>query len=217
MKIATKIMYQMTDKGLTLISIDEYEYDGPLALADRSAVQSQKNLRDTTGTAAATAGGEADTEHGELAPFYGKEMTAEHLFDPSQTSELLTAGMAPAGSELGNVQHEAELQGARTRNASGFTKSLQQAARDKMKANAGLSEGIAAQDILGAKQLQQEGAAGMSNLFKTDQQRQLESLGLEGKAIEGQVEAGKSGWLQNLNETLKTIQGVGANAAKALG
>src|SRR6266852_5614358 len=126
MKIATFVSYQMTSTIGEYIPVEshEFEYDGPLALADRSAVQSQKNLRDVTGAAAASAGGEADTEHGELAPFYGKEMTAEHLFDPSQTGELLTAGMAPAGSELGNVQHEAELQGARTRNASGFTKSL---------------------------------------------------------------------------------------------
>ncbi len=206
MKIATYVKWQMTDKIGEFLPVEkhEYIYEGPVARCDRSAVQAQKGLRDTTSQTAANAGGQADTEHGELAPFYHNEMTAEHLFDPNQTAELLTAGMAPTGAVLGDVQHQAELQGARTRNASGFTKSLQQAARDKMKTDAGISEGIAGQDILGAKQLNQAGAAGMSNLFGADTNKQLASLGLEEKAIEGQAEAGKSGWLQNLQSTVNS-------------
>jgi hypothetical protein len=199
----------MTENGLVLVEKHEYEYCGPIALCDRSAVQAQKGLRDTDAANAAKAGGHADTEHGELAPFYSQELNAEHLFTPGQTGELLTSTMAPLGSELGNVEHQAELEGARTRNASGFTKTLQQAARDRMKAAAGASEGVAAQDILGAKQLNQEGAAGMSNLFNTDSRNQLQSLGLEEGAIQGQVDAGKSGWLQNLNQTLQTIGSLG--------
>ena len=207
MKITTYAKFQMTENIGEYLPIErhEVEYSGPIALCDRSAVQAQKGLRDTNAANAANAGGEADTEHAALSPFYANEMNAEHLFTPGQTGELLTSTMAPLGSELGDVQHQAELQGARTRNASGFTKSLQQAARDKMKAAAGASEGVASQDILGAKQLNQEGAAGMEHLFGADTGKQLQSLGLEEGAIQGQTEAGKSGWLQNLNDTIKTI------------
>lgn len=209
MKIATKVVYQITEGDIVLVEKQEYEYTGPVALCDRSAVQSSKDARDVAKNTAATAGGEADTEHGQLAPFYSNEMNAEHLFDPNQTAQLLTAEAAPLGSVLGDTQHAAELQGARTRNASGFTKTLQQAQRDKDKAMAGASEGIAAQDILGAKQLNQEGAAGTEDLFKTDQQKQLASMGIETGDINSQVQAGKSGWLQNLNDTIKAVGSLG--------
>src|SRR6266705_2081843 len=201
MKIITKAVLDMNT--MQRISVEAYDYEGPLELCDRSAVQAQKGLRDVNATNAAAAGGQADTEHSALTPFYSNEMKAEHLFDPNQQAELLTSAEAPLGSSLGDTQHAAELQAARTRNASGFTKTLQQAQRDRDKAMAGASEGVASQDILGAKQLQQEGAKGMSDLFKTDTQKQLESLGLEENAIKGQAEAGTTGWLQNLNKTVE--------------
>jgi hypothetical protein len=215
MKIATKVVMQMTENIGEYLPVEknEYEYSGPVALCDRSGVQASKDARDVARSTAANAGGQADTEHGELAPFYSQELNAEHLFTPGQTGELLTSTMAPLGSELGNVEHQAELEGARTRNASGFTKTLQQAARDKMKAAAGASEGVAAQDILGAKQLNQEGAAGLQNLFGADTSKQLQSMGLETGDINAQVQAGKSGWLQNLQDTMKTVGGL-ASALK---
>lgn len=209
MKIATKVVYQITDGDIVLVEKQEYEYEGPVALCDRSGTQASKDARDVAKTTASDAGGEADTEHGTLSPFYNTEMNAEHLFNPNQNAELLTAAQAPLGSSLGDTQHVAELQGARTRNASGFTKTLQQAQRDRDKAMAGTSEGIAAQDILGAKQLNQEGAAGEMGLFQNDTQKQLQSMGLETGDINAQVNAGKSGWLQNLNQTLQTVEGLG--------
>ena len=209
MTFATKVVMQMTENigEYILIEKHEFEYDGVVDLCDRSAVGAAKNARDVAQSTAATAGGEADTEHGKLSPFYTNEMNAEHLFTPGQEGELLTASMAPLGSELGDTQHAAELAGARTRNASGFTKTLQQAQRDKDKAVAGASQGVAAQDILGAKQLNQEGAAGEMGLFGADTNKQLASMGLENQAINTQIEAGKSGWLQNMNDTIKAISG----------
>jgi hypothetical protein len=203
MKVITKAVLDMNT--MQWVSVESYEYTGPVALCDRSAVNAAKGARDVAQSTAANAGGEADSEHGELAPFYSNEMSAEHLFNPGQEGTLLTASMAPLGSELGDTQHAAELQGARTRNASGFTKTLQQAQRDKDKAAAGASEGVAAQDILGAKQLNQEGAAGEMGLFGADTNKQLQSMGLETNDINAQVNAGKSGWLQNLNDTIKSV------------
>lgn len=210
MKIATKVVYQITEGDITLIEKHEYDYEGPLELCDRSATAASKGARDVAQGTAANAGGQADTEHGELAPFYHNEMTAEHLFDPNQQAELLTSAEAPLGSSLGDTEHAAELQGARTRNASGFTKTLQQAARDRDKAMAGASEGIASQDILGAKQLNQEGAAGTAGLFQNDTSKQLSSMGLETGDINAQTNAGKSGWLQNMNDTIKALGSLGS-------
>lgn len=208
-KFATLVVMQMTENigEYILVEKHEFEYDGVIDFCDRSGVGAAKGARDVAASTAANAGGEADTEHQELSPFYSNEMNAENLFTPGQNAELLTSTMAPLGSELGDTQHAAELQGARTRNASGFTKTLQQAQRDKDKAVAGASEGVASQDILGAKQLNQEGAAGEMGLFGNDTSKQLQSMGLETGDINAQVNAGKSGWLQNLNDTLKAVSG----------
>lgn len=182
-----------------------YEYTGELAMADRAAQSRAKTAADTAGSTATTMGADASAEHTALTPFYTSEMHAEHAFDPNQTNELLTYAGAGEGGAAGSLTGEAGLQAARTRNASGFTKALDEAARNKDKAAAGLSEGIAAQDVMGAKQLNQEGAAGMSGLYGEDVNGQMKAMGLENEDIKTELEAGKSGWLQNLNSTVGTL------------
>lgn len=190
-------------------------WGGKVALCDRSATSAAKGARDTARDTAATLGSEATGEHSQLQPFFAQEMNAKHGFDPTQTNELLTAALAGSGGAAGSLKGEAELEAARTRNPSGFTKALDEAAREKMKAAAGASEGIAAQDVMGAKALNQAGASGMTGLFSHDLSGQLGAMGAENSAIGTQIEAGKSGWLQNLNSTLSTIGGL-ASPIKAL-
>lgn len=172
-------------------------YFGPWELCDRAAQSQAKQLVGSTGQAADTAGANAATEHGQLSPFFSNEMNAEHLFDPGQTNELLTAAQAGSGGASGALQGDLAQHAARTRNATGYTKSLQELARDKMKADAGASEGIAAQDVLGAKDLNQKGAAGLQGLDSMDSSQQLQAMGLQDKAIGTEQQAGQSGWLQN--------------------
>lgn len=187
-----------------------HEYEGPLALCDRAANAAAKSAAGTAGQTASGYGSEASTEHSELAPFFVNEMNAKHGNTPEQTNELLTYAGAGTGGTLGSVTGQANLEAARTRNASGFTKALDEAARDKAKANAGMSEGIAAQDVLGAKKLNQEGAEGMAGLYGTDVSGQLKAMGLENEDIGTEIEAGKSGWLQNMTGVMKALQGTKA-------
>src|ERR1039458_7757228 len=101
--------------------------------------------------AVGTFGANATNEGATLNPFYGQEMRAEHLFDPTQTNELLTNAESGAGAATGAEQSALINNATRTGNATGVTKSLDEMARDKSKAAAGASEGIAAQDVMGAK------------------------------------------------------------------
>jgi hypothetical protein len=214
MKIKTFVKVQMTDKIGEYIPVSEvaYEYVGPLALADRAASSRAKDAADTSATTAGNFGSNAGSEHAELTPFYSSEMHAEHGYDPNQINEMLTYAGAGAGGAAGSITGQAGLEAARTRNASGFTKALDEAARDKDKASAGLSEGVAAQDVMGAKQLNQEGAAGMAGLYGEDVNGQLKAMGLENEDINTELQAGKSGWLQNMNDTLSTLAKTGSAA-----
>jgi hypothetical protein len=184
-----------------------HDYAGDVANLDRWGSAAAKGAEHEAENTANKLGGEADTEHGQLSPFYTNEMNATHYFSPEQTGEMLNYALAGSGGAASSITGQAGLEAARTRNASGFTKSLDEAARERDKAAAGASEGIAAQDIMGTKELNQQGAAGLSGLYGTDLGGQEKAMGLQTADINSAVEAGKSGWLQNMNDTIKAISG----------
>jgi hypothetical protein len=191
-----------------------YEYnDGTLALCDRALQSAAQNNAKTAGATASGYGTAATDEGAALNPFYTSEMKAQHGFSPTQTNELLTAAEAGGGGAASSLTGQAGLEAARTRNASGFTKSLDEAARDKEKAAAGASEGIASEDVMGAKKLNQEGAAGMEGLYGTNVGAQLKAMGQQDQDINTAVTAGNSGWLQNGMGVLKALQGAGGTTA----
>lgn len=158
-------------------------------------------------------GSDAAATGAALTPFYRREMNAEHEFDPTQIGEMLTSAEAPIGAVAGQEQAALQGEAARTHNATGLTKTLDEAARDRMKAAAGASEGIASQDVLGAKQLNQEGAAGMAGLHGEDINAQLGAMGQENKAISQE----DPGWLADLNTGVQTASKAAATAMTGYG
>jgi hypothetical protein len=218
MKISTRVVLQMTEKIGEYIPVSEesFEYFGPLALADRWAQGQAKENVDTAGGLMKASQDNALKERAMLNPIYQKEATAEHLYTPGQSNEMLTAALAGGGAAAGDTAAATNRLAAETRNPSGFTKSLQEQARDRDKAAAGASEGIAAQDVMGAKGLNQAGIAGEQGLFNTDTNTQLSAMGAQNAATEAEVKAGQSGWLQNMNSTISAL-GSAASGAGSLG
>lgn len=209
MRVHTKLVYEWRNEDLVLVQEEGYDYpdNAPIAKLDRWAQSQDKKNADTAGGVAANAGTSAAAEHSTLEPFYNKEINAEHLYDPTQLNEILTSAGVGNASATSAAQHDSDMLAGRTGNASGFTKSLQEMARDKMKTAASVGENVATQDVLGAKQLNQAGASGMSHLFDSDSAEQLKAMGLQTQDTANEVEAGKSGWLQNLNDTIKAVSG----------
>ena len=142
-----------------------------------------KNQANQAGTVAGQFGSQAGTESAQLNPFLSQEMKAKHSLDPNQQNELLTASEAGAGGALGSLGAGIQNNAARTGNATGVGKTLDEMARDRSKAAAGASEGIAAQDVMGAKQMNQQGAAGMQGLYGTNVSGQLNSMKQQGQDI----------------------------------
>jgi hypothetical protein len=209
MKIIKKAVLDMNTMQWIPALEESYEYSGPLALADRAAQSAASTAGKTAGGLAGQQGAEAAGEQAVLNPFFQREMTAQHLYTPGQEGELLTAAGAGTGAIAGAEQAGLERNAATTNNATALTKGLQDAAMQRMKGNAGLAEGVAAQDVMGAKQLNQQGAAGEAGLFNTNTDAQLKAMGLQTNDINTQIEAGKGGWLQNMNATIASL----ANAA----
>lgn len=205
MKVYTKIELQWDGEKYVTTHEESFEYEGPVALCDRWAQSQSQQEAGQAGQLAGTAGANAQTAESQLMPYYAQEMRAKHLYDPTQINEMLTAAGAGAGGATGALSGQAALEAARTRNASGFAKTLDEAARQQAKAKAGMSEGIAAEDVMGAKELQQKGAAGMAGLFGTDVNRQLQAMGQQQRDVATEVQAGQTGWLQNALNTIKTL------------
>ena len=135
-----------------------------------------KNQANQAGTVAGQFGSQAGTEGAQLNPFLTQEMKAQHGLTPGQQNEMLTASEAGAGGALGGLGAGIQNNAARTGNATGVGKTLDEMARDRSKAAAGASEGIAAQDVGLAKQMNQAGAQGMQGLYSTNTAGQLNAM-----------------------------------------
>lgn len=178
---------------------------------DRAAQSAAAGAAKTAGGVAATEQGQANALGAQLTPFYRSEMNAQHLYNPQQMQELLNAAAAPLAGSAATTAGQAASEAARTRNTSGYSAALDQAARERQSALGQAGAGVAAQDVMGAKQLNQEGAKGMAGLYGVDTDAMLKAMGIQNQDIQTQIEAGKSGWFQNLMQGINAATGfVGA-------
>ena len=144
------------------------------------AMQGQANQ---AGTVAGQFGSQAGTEGAQLNPFLSQEMKETHGLTPGQQNEMLTASEAGAGGALGGLGAGIQNNAARLGNQTGVGKTLDEMARDRAKAAASSSEGIAAQDVGMAKQANQAGAQGLAGLYNTNTQGQLSAMKQQGSDL----------------------------------
>ena len=163
------------------------------------AQAAQKQAVQTAGQYGSTASGEG----AQLNPFYSQEMRAQHSMTPDQENELLTAADAGAGGAFGGAEGQINRDAARTGNATTLTKSLDEMARERAKTGAATSEGIAAQDVAGAKTLNQQGAAGMQGLYGTNVGAQLNAMKQNAEDIKLENDVKGQNWIQQLDQIAK--------------
>lgn len=185
---------------------------------DRAAQAQAKSGAATAGEEAGQLFGQGEAERAALFPFLRGELTAQHAFTPTQLNEMLTYAGAGAGGATGAFTGEAELEAARTRNPAGFQAALERSALGRQQALAKASEGIAAQDVQLTEQNRQRAAEGLAGLYGADIHGALGMMGIQQEAIKNEIEAGKSGWFQNLTSFLETMRkGAETGAAIAKG
>jgi hypothetical protein len=157
------------------------------------------------------------TESAQLNPFFSQEMKAQHSLSPTATGEMLTAAEAGAGGAFGGAEGEMKANAARSGNATGINKSLDEMARDKAKSAAGASEGIAAQDVQGAAQLRQQGAAGMQGLYGTNVSGQLGAMKQANEDVSTETATQGQNWAQQLTQLANLGGSVASDICPAKG
>src|ERR1039458_8291620 len=196
--------------GLEFVSEKSFDYSGPVAQCLRQEAGAAMDAAGTASKTGAALGQTAAGELGQVQPFYARNLHAEHEFDPTQMNEMLTAAGLGSGAQSGQLESAMERQGAVTGNAAGQTKGLQEGFRDRLKSQDAFSQNVASQDVLGAKQLQQEGAAGMSGLYGENLKGQLDAMGQVSGDINAATQANQTGWLQQAEGIAKTGAGIAA-------
>lgn len=155
----------------------------------------------TAGNVGAGYGASAAGVNSSLLPFLTRELNSPQGYTQQQTGSMLDAAEGGAGGSTAGLTTEANLASARNRNSGGFSGALDEAARDKDKALAGSSEGIAASNAGLQQQQQQSAASGLSSLEGMDQGSQLKAMGLEAPDLSAQNGLNNSsGWLNGLDK-----------------
>lgn len=163
----------------------------------------------TAGNVGAGYGAGAAGVNSQLLPFLTRELNNPQGYTQQQQGAMLGAAEGGAGGSTAGLTTEANLASARNRNSGGFSGALDDAARQKDKALAGSSEGIAANDANLEQSQQQSAASGLSNMENMDTNAQLKAMGLIPEDVNAQANMNKNpdNWstqLQSLNK------GVGA-------
>lgn len=195
---------------------DSFEYVGPLALCDRAATGQAQSAATTAGNTAAGEGAGASSIGSTLQPFLTQQMLHPQGYSQQDLTQQLNASEAGAGGASSAVTGDAALMAARSRNPSGFTTNLDNAARSRDKASAGASEQVAANDADVKQQQQQSGAKGLSGMYGTDTDAMLKSMGLQTGDINAETSAQGSGWLQNMTGIISALGTAAGGAGKLM-
>ena len=143
----------------------------------------------------------------QLLPFLTRQLNNPQGYTQQQTGSMLGAAEGGAGGSTAGLTTEANLAEARDRNSGGFSGALDQAAREKDKALAGTSEGIAAKSANLAQEQQQNAATDLDRMQTTDTDAQLKAMGLVAPDVNAQSNA-SSDWFKDLSSVVGDAGGI---------
>lgn len=210
MKITTLIRWDI-ETGAVL-EHDFYEYEGPLALCDRAAQAAAKTNMNSANGVAGQASQNAGQDRGTLFPTLRNDINNPTGFTPNQVNQNLTAAEQGAGGATGSLAGAQGLKANVTRNSSATAGVGDALARARAMAASKATGDITAESNKLGQMKRQSALSGLEGLYGTDNSDSLKAMGLSTDAINSEVNAGKSGWLQNMDDTITAA----ASAAKAI-
>ena len=159
----------------------------------RNAVKQGEAAANTARDTGAGYGAQGQAIGSTLTPFLTSELMHPQGFSQQDQSAQVAAGLAGAGGANAGLAGEAAQRAGVSRNAGGFQAALGQAARERQKAAAGASEGIAAENANLRESQRQQAAKGLQGLYGTDVGAQLESQENVASDINAEAQAGMHG------------------------
>jgi hypothetical protein len=201
-----------------LISYDGESFveDFPIK-CDRSIQGAAKKNAGTAGDVGTGFGSTASQIGSSLIPGLEREAQNPQGFTPVQKNNMLVASQEGVGGANSGIVGQGNLAAARTRNAGGFTRALDEAARQKGRQLSTNALGVQNEDARVALQRQQDAQHQLSGLYGTTTSDQLRAMGLQDEDLKTALEAGKSGWQQNAMNWVNTLSGAAKTGKEIAG
>lgn len=174
--------------------------------ADRSAQAASTRARDTATTAEGAYGAQAGSIYGDLVPTANRWLTTPPGMSAQDLAMMGGAAGSKAAGVTGALQENARLRAMRSRNLAGLG-----GQQDAIAQAAARAQGQDIQDILGAnaklkEQQRQEAMRTLGGLYGESVRGQLGEGANVSRDIANQIEAGKSGWFQNMLGLMNTAE-----------
>jgi hypothetical protein len=185
-------------------------------MADRAAQSQAAVAAKQAGATGADYGASASSIGSTLVPTLTRDINNPTGFSPTEKNNMLVASEQGAGGANAGITGAAGLTANRTRNSSALSSVLDQAARDKSQALSGNALSIQNKDAMLAQQKRAAALGGLQGLYGTDVGAQLKSMGIQDQDINTEIEAGKSGWLQNAEGGLSALSGAYKSVAQGM-
>jgi len=171
----------------------------------RDAVNNAKNAFQTSNSTAGTELANAGQIAGSLIPGLEREAQTPTGYTPEQENSMLVAGEQGAGGTESGIKGAANSEVARSRNSAGYSNVLDEAARDKMRTNAASALGVKNRSAdIGLKR-QAQAQEQLGSLYGEDTNAGLKAESLLPEDVNAETNASKVGWLQNMNELIRTL------------
>jgi hypothetical protein len=200
MRITTKIVIDMNTGSI--LEHNWFDYEGPLDLLDRVAQADAKTALTQADQTAGNYAGVAGGQNAALTPFLTRQMTNPIGESQKDQGAQLTNAMAGAGGATAGLAGAASKFGSTGRNPMGFSSALDAASREKAQAFAKAGSQVATDNTKVKLGQSADAAKEMGSLYGTNVDAQLKAQGLQTGDVNALTDAGKSGWLQNMNDTM---------------
>lgn len=160
-----------------------------------------------------TAQNNANSLYNQMFPQYEHMATNPQGYSMADLNAMNTADQQSLGGATAGALGEGNLEAARTRNAGAFAPALDEAVRSGQRQLSRNALGIQKANADLKQKNQEEGLAGLSDLYGSNQDALRGALGLGNSAVNTNVNAGRSGWLQNFEGIMSSLGGGGGVAA----
>lgn len=160
-----------------------------------------------------TYGSQAAATNNILTPTLNQLATNPQGFGKTTVNNMNTAAIQSAGGANAGVTGQGNLQAARTNNAGAFAPVAAQSGHDATSQLSDAALGVQNNDARLRQAQQAEGISGLQNQYSTNVGAGENALGLSNSALNTQLQAGQTGWLQNTMGVLNGISGLGRSAA----
>lgn len=152
-------------------------------------------------------GADASSVGSTLVPELTQEAKNPTGYRPTDINNMTTAGAETAGGVNSGVSGLATETAARTNNSGALSGVLDEASRQKQRQLASNSLQIQNANAMLKEKQKQAGLTGLENVYKTD----VGAQGQEGELVPADINAwanaNKTGWLQNVDQTVEAFKG----------